>query len=307
MLLIVFVFSLISVESWNPTNFTFNPGPNYELVWSDEFENVGPVQAIINGKPAYAPNPANWIHRLGYHLDAGVEKYTDAIENAYVQDGQLNIVVNESGYITPTQIRYTSAMLSTEGLQEFTYGMFAAKIRVPYGKGMWPAFWMHGHDHRYNLSWPTTGEIDILEMYGGTAGDYTGDLIPHATIHWNNASATMNPLVHKYVSKTWRTPDNSSLHNNSLVYWSEWTPTNISIGINEYTYYQMNTTNMSNSFNPVVAFSGMFPYCLRLDIAITAAPPGPPDNTTVIPQAMIVDWVRVYQQKKNTNYMNHLI
>ena len=61
----------------------------------------------------------------------------------------------------------------------------------------------------------------------------------------------------------------------------------------------MNTTNMSNSFNPVVAFSGMFPYCLRFDIAIASAAPGPPDQTNVWPQQMIVDWVRVYQEKRN--------
>jgi hypothetical protein len=298
-LLFIVVFNNVClVAGWNPANFSFNPGDNYEIVWQDEFENVGPVQAIINGQPAYAPNPKNWIHRLGYHLDDGVEKYTDSIQNAYVQNSQLTILVMEDGYITPTQIRYTTAMLSTETLQEFTFGMFAAKIRVPYGRGLWPAFWMEGKDHRYNLSWPTTGEIDILEMYGGTVNNYTGDLIPHATVHWNNESDTMNPMYHKYIGSVWRTPDGSMLHNNSLVYWAEWTPTNISIGINEFTYFQINTTNMIDSINPVIAFSGLFPYCIRLDIAITPKPPGPPDNTTVLPQQMIVDWVRVYQQKK---------
>ena len=277
-------------DGWNPSNFTFNPPDNYELVWEDQFENVGPVQAIINGQPAYAPNPNNWAHRLGYHLDDGIERYTNSIQNAYVQNNQLIIVAIHDGY--------TSAMLSSCDLQEFTFGVFAAKIRVPYGRGMWPAWWMVGNDHRYNLSWPTTGEIDILEMYGGTVNNYTGDLIPHANVHWNNASDSMNPLNHKYVGNVWKTPDGSMLHNNSLVYWAEWTPTNISIGINEFSYFQINTTNMTDSFNPVVAFSGLFPYCLRLDIAITPKAPGPPDNTTVWPQEMIIDWVRVYQQKK---------
>jgi hypothetical protein len=76
------------VAAWDPTNFTFNPGDNYELVFTDEFENVGPVKAIINGKPAYSPNPKNWFHRIGVSTDGGAENYTNSIQNSYVQDGQ---------------------------------------------------------------------------------------------------------------------------------------------------------------------------------------------------------------------------
>jgi beta-glucanase (GH16 family) len=286
LLLIVVFNDVCLVIAWNPTNFSFDPGNNYELVWQDEFENVGPVKAIINGRPAYAPNPKNWGYKLGYHLDDGIEYYTDSIENAYVQDDQLTIVALEGP-------RYTSADLHSQNLQEFTFGIFAAKIRLPYGKGMWPAWWLHGNDHKYNLSWPTTGEIDILEMYGGTIRNYTGDSIPHATVHWNNESNTMNPVNNKGEGNTWKTPDGSMLHDNNLVYWAEWTPTNITIGVNEFVYLQVNTTNLPDSINPSVAFSGLWPYFMRLNIAIT-----PPDDSTVWPQQMIVEWVRVYQQKK---------
>jgi hypothetical protein len=135
-------------------------------------------------------------------------------------------------------------------------------------------------------------------MYGGTVGNYTGDIIPHATLHWNNESNSMNSVYNKYVGSVWRTPDDYMLHSNSLVYWVEWTPMNITIGINEFIYFQINTTRLSESINSVVAFSGLWPYCMRLNIAITPKPPGPPDNTTVWPQQMVVDWVRDYQQKK---------
>ncbi len=139
---------------------------------------------------------------------------------------------------------YTSTMLSTCDKQEFTFGIFAAKIRLPYGRGIWPAWWLYGRDHRYNLSWPTTGEIDIMEMWGGDNKINFTDQFAHATIHWNNESDSMNPLYHKYIMKQWETPDGSMLHNNSLVYWANWTPTNISIGVNEFTYFQINTTNV---------------------------------------------------------------
>jgi beta-glucanase (GH16 family) len=289
-LFIVVFNGVCLIAGWNPANFSFNPGDNYELVFQDEFENVGPVQAIINGKPAYAPNPKNWLRRPGTHRDEGLENYTESIQNSYIQNGHLKIVAMKEGY--------QSAMLSSTGLQEFTFGIFAAKIRLPFGKGIWPAWWMYGHDYKNNLTWPTVGEIDILEMFGGSQMPNYTDQYAHATVHWNNQSNTMNPVFNKYIGKPWGTPDGSMLHNNSLVYWAEWTPINISIGVNEFTYFQMNTTNIPDSINPVWAFNGTWPFRLVLDIAVYPRPPGPPDNTTVWPQEMVVDWVRVYQQKK---------
>ena len=67
------------VNAWDPSNFIFNPGDNYQLVWQDEFENVGPIQAIINGQPAYAPNPKNWAHQLSIGVDDSMQNYTDSI------------------------------------------------------------------------------------------------------------------------------------------------------------------------------------------------------------------------------------
>jgi hypothetical protein len=99
----------------------------------------------------------------------------------------------------------------------------------------------------------------------------------------------MNPVYNKYISRHWGTPDGSMLHNNSLVYWAEWTSTNITIGVNEFIYSQIDTTNLPESINPVSAFNGSWPFRLLLDIAINAYIPGPPDNTTVWPQQMVVD------------------
>ena len=78
------------------------------------------------------------------------------------------------------------------------------------------------------------------------------DQYAHGTVHWNNQSNTMNPVYNKQIANVWKTPDGSMLHNNSLVYWTEWTPTNISIGVNEFIYSQINTTNIPDSINPVM-------------------------------------------------------
>ena len=95
LLFIVVINDVCLVHSWDPSNFTFNPGDNYEIVFQDEFEYVGPVQAMINGQPAYAPNPKNWAHVTGMYHDIGQENYTNSIYNAYVQNSQLTIVAME--------------------------------------------------------------------------------------------------------------------------------------------------------------------------------------------------------------------
>ncbi|CAF1005812.1 unnamed protein product [Adineta ricciae] len=277
-----------NILSWSPSNFTYNAGQDYSLVWEDDFENVGAIKATINGAPAYAPNSANWVLNTG-NINGGLQNYTNSIDNAYVQNGQLNIVAYKEGY--------TSAMLSSVGLREFTFGKFAAKICLPYGQGIWPAWWLLGNAwNKYKLYWPTVGEIDILEMIGGRQWGTPNDKIAHATIHWNNASNAMSPLYHASYGTQWQTPDGSLLHNNSLVYWTEWTPTQISIGLNEFTYFQFNTTNITQSINPVDAFGGKWPFYMILNIAIGGSWPGSPNNSTVWPQRMVVDWIRVYQK-----------
>ena len=294
-LLVVFVLrDVCQCAGWNPANFTFNPGNDYHLVFEDGFENVGPAKAIINGKPAYAPNPKNWVHAFKTNTTAGMQNYTDSINNSYVQDNQLTITVLKEPC--------TSARLISHDLREFTFGIFAAKMRLLYGQGMYPSWWLLGNGDKYQLEWPTVGEIDILEMAGGNRSghDTRTDAYARANIHWNSKSNTMNPVKNEWIGTVWQTPDQSMLHNNSLIYWAEWTPTNITIGVNEFPYLHFNTTHIPNSINPVLAFNGSWPYYMILDVAVGIPSGGLPDNTTVWPQHMVVDWMRVYQKKKMT-------
>ncbi len=147
-------------------------------------------------------------------------------------------------------------MLHSQFLREFIFRIFAAKVRLPYGQNMWPAWWMQWNGLKYGLNWPAVDEIDILEMYGGNKRPNMTDQCARETIHWNNQSNTMNPVHDKEMPTVWTTPDRSMLHNNSLVYWIEWTSTKIKIGLNEFTYSVIDTTNIPESINPVWAFSG---------------------------------------------------
>ena len=292
---LLFLFAIHDVATtvgWDPSKFQYDAGPNYTLVWQDQFENVGPAKATINGAPAYSPNPKNWSPQKG-NADGGLQNYTDSIYNAYVQNNQLHIVAMKENY--------TSAMLASAGLQEFTYGKFAAKIQMPYGQGMWPAWWLLGNAYKqYYFYWPTVGNIDIVEMIGGHQGGTPNDQIVRGSIGWNAAANSMNPIIEGNFGSTWNTPDQSLLHNNSLVYWSEWNTTHIVTGVNEFIVTAFATTHIPNSVNPVMAFHGLWSYYMILNVAIGGSKAGPPDNTTVWPQEMVVDWVRVYQLKCET-------
>ena len=177
-LFIVFFKDVCLSLSWNPSKIALNSNVSYELVWQDEFENIGPIEAIINGETAYAPNPKNWAHVIGSNIYGGIQNYTDSIQNAYIQNGQLTIVAMKESC--------TSAMLRSKHLQEFIFGIFSAKISLPYGQGMWPSWRLIGNGDPYNLTWATVGEIDIVEMIGGNTRTNLTDQYAHATVHWNN-------------------------------------------------------------------------------------------------------------------------
>ncbi len=134
-------------------------------------------------------------------------------------------------------------------------------------------------------------------MIGGHQWGIPNDQIAHGSVHWNNASNSMSPIIEGNAGSNWNTPDQSLLHNHSLVYWAEWNTTHIVIGVNEFEYTKFSTIHIPNSINPVMAFHGLWPYYRILNIAIGGSWPGPPDNTTVWPQEMVIDWVRVYQLK----------
>jgi beta-glucanase (GH16 family) len=143
-----------------PTPLPIRPSAEegWELVWSDEFEG----EAI---------DPANWTYDIGgWGWGNGeAQYYTDRPENARVENGLLVIEARQERY---EDKYYTSARLLTQGLQAFQYGRIEARIKVPEGAGVWPAFWMLGNDFDRNpnepldSNWPDVGEIDIMEHLG---------------------------------------------------------------------------------------------------------------------------------------------
>ena len=153
---------------------SYMPGAEWKLVWSDEFD----------GEKLNADNWNRQILAAG-HFNEELQEYTASEENAYVEDGCLVIkAIHKSEEHGPNQ--YSSARLNTAQKQAWKYGKIAARIQLPYGTGMWPAFWMLGANCIENggdTAWPHCGEIDILELYGSR-----NDAVVEANVHFADAT-----------------------------------------------------------------------------------------------------------------------
>jgi beta-glucanase (GH16 family) len=145
-------------------------GSPWTLVWSDEF----------GGANGSAPDSSKWTLETGGDGwgNHELEYYTSRRQNAQIQNGSLVINASKETYTGPDGVtrNYTSARMKTAGKFEQQYGRFESRIKIPYGQGIWPAFWMLGNNIG-QVGWPTCGEIDIMENIGKEPA------IVHGTIH----------------------------------------------------------------------------------------------------------------------------
>ncbi len=228
----------------------------WQLIWSDEFSGD-------------ALNTSNWSYQFGNGGWGNNEwqYYTNAAENIEVSEGQLKITARHEG-TGPTE--YTSARIITKGLFDFEYGKVEARMKLPLGQGLWPAFWMLGANID-EVSWPECGEIDIMEHVND-------EYVTHGAVHWDNNG-------HTYVGGGVNT-DPSQYH----VYGVIWEENLIRWFVDGVQFYQFTIQASNNSDD---AFR--HPMFLLLNMAIGGNWPGYPDATTPFPSSMYVDYVRVYQ------------
>lgn len=247
------------------------------LVWSDEFNGA-----------AGQPDPANWIYDTGAGGFGNNELETycapgsnrapcdAAAPNAYVGgDGSLHIVARSLGHGV-----YTSARMKTEGLKSFQYGRIEARIRIPAGQGMWPAFWMLGDDIEAK-PWPACGEFDIMENIGKLPDTIYG------SIHGTGFTGSVIGSPYSLPSKQ---PFPDAFHTYGIL----WSPGKVQ-------FYVDSPANVYETRTPADLPKGaVWPFdegkdFILLNLAVGGAWPGNPDVTTKFPQEMLVDWVRVYQ------------
>lgn len=250
------------------------------LVWSDEF----------NGASApSAPNRLNWTYDTGAGGWGNSELETYCAygssttpcdpknPNAYVgTDGYLHIVARN-----PASGVYTSARLKSQGLQSFQYGRIEARVKMPVGQGMWPAFWMLGDDIN-TQPWPACGEMDIMESIGSTPS------INHGSIHGTGFTGTA-------IGTAYTLPNGQKFGDDFHTFGILWSPKSIK-------FYVDSPTNVYATYTPAsLPKGGVWPFdagkfFFILNTAVGGAWPGSPDKTTVFPQEMLVDYVRVYAE-----------
>lgn len=241
-----------------------------ELVMADEFNTDG------------APNSAIW----GYNIGTGqngwgngeLQYYTDRTENVTVQNGVLIITAKKEQYNGSS---YTSARLLTKGKFEQTYGRFEARMKLPYGQGIWPAFWLLGDDSNGTEVWPQIGEIDIMEYVGDEPTRMFG------TVHGPGYSGGES------ISKSY-VLTNDRFDTGFHVFGIEWGPNYINYYVDDVLYNQITPEDVPGEW---VFNRG--PFYIILNLAVGGALPGNPNDETVFPQNLLVDYVRVYKNSNN--------
>jgi beta-glucanase (GH16 family) len=245
----------------------------WKLVWSDEF----------NGPNGSAVDASKWVSESGGGGwgNNELEYYTTRRENAFQQDGNLVIKVLQEKYIGPDDAtrNYTSARLKTLGKFSQTYGRFEARIKIPRGQGIWPAFWMLGNDID-KRGWPTCGEIDIMENIGKEPA------LVHGTIHGPGYSGEHG------IGAPYALPSGQPFADDFHVYAVEWEPNTIRFYVDDHLY----TTGTPADLPKGAKWVYDHPFFLLLNVAVGGGWPGDPDSTSVFPQTMLVDYVRVYER-----------
>ena len=262
---LLLVFLLGSLES---TQAVAQPSdPAYQLVWSDEFD--GTTLDLGKWEPQIGtgcPSLCGWgNNELQYYR----------AENATVSGGLLTISAKEEAFGGKA---YTSARLRTKDLGDWRYGRFEMRAKMPIGRGIWPAFWMLPTDEVYG-GWPFSGEIDILEYLGQDPSRIFG------TLHYGGPFST-------FVS-TATTLSSGTFHDGFHEFALEWDPHEIRWYLDGQLYACNSHWFSANGEYPA-PFDQRFH--LLLNMAVGGNLPGSPDASTVFPQELVVDWVRVWQK-----------
>ncbi|MCP9292973.1 glycoside hydrolase family 16 protein [Gracilimonas sediminicola] len=243
-----------------------------EIVWQDEFDGSGSLNSDywsydigtgveIFGRPGWGNNELQY--------------YTDRPENVRINDGFLEITAREESFEGSD---YTSARILTRGKFEKTFGRFEARIKLPFGQGIWPAFWLLGDDSNGTVNWPQIGEIDIMEYRGQEP------TIVHGSVHGPGYSAG-EAVTDSYVLS------NSRFDTDFHFFAIEWGPDFIKYYVDDELYNEINPGDVNGEW----VFNDNTFYII-LNVAVGGSFVGSPNSRTPFPQTMVVDYVRVYAE-----------
>lgn len=235
--------------------------PGYNLAWNDEFNDS-----------TLSPD---WTFDIGTGSSGWgnneLQYYTD--QNYTLENGVLAIIAKKETFNAQ---QYTSTRMKTQGLKSWKFGRIDVRAALPYGKGIWPAIWMLG-DNISNVGWPACGEIDIMELVGGSG---VPDRTVHGTVHWDDSG-------YASYGKS-NTLANGKFADEFHVFSIIWNQTSIKWLRDDIVYNEINITSAQMS-----EFSAKF--FMILNVAVGGNWPGSPDASSVYPQTMYVDYIRIFQ------------
>ena len=237
----------------------------WRITWYDEFDGA-------NGQ---VPDLSRWSFDTGGEWGQNeLQYYTNRSINAHVENGLLLITAQREDFLGN---EYTSARLTTQSIFEQKYGRFEARIKLPSGRGLWPAFWLLGNNID-QVHWPYCGEIDVMEYLGHEPS------VVYGSVH------SPNPFDIRVHTTSFSLYRGQSFSDDFHLFAVEWQPAEIRFFVDGAQYV---------SFTPQQLMPGEtwvydHPFFIILNMAVGGAWPGNPDPSTVFPQSMVVDYIRVY-------------
>ncbi|MBK0384147.1 glycoside hydrolase family 16 protein [Pedobacter sp. SD-b] len=236
--------------------------PGRTLVWDDEFSGT-------------TLNSAFWTQETG-NVWANNELQNYQASNTEVKDGYLTITAKKE---TVNGRDYTSSRINSQNKMKFTYGRVDIRALLPKSQGIWPALWMLGNNKSSTNPWPKCGEIDLMELIGGTASPKSDSKI-YSTLHWDDNG-------HQQSQGSY-TLSSGKFSDQFHVYSMEWNATTIIMYLDDVEFKRFNIT-------PATEEEFRKDFFFTFNVAVGGNWPGNPDSTTIFPQRMVVDYVRVFQ------------
>jgi beta-glucanase (GH16 family) len=238
------------------------------LSFADEFD----------GPAGSRPDPAHWTYDLGGSGwgNNELQDYTNSTRNAAL-DGAGHLAITALAESQGGR-SYTSARLKTQGIFDQMYGRFEARLQMPAGRGLWPAFWLLGGDFA-DVGWPACGEIDIMEAIGSQPSVNRGSL--HGPGYSGGAAITARYTL----------TGNAGFDQDFHIFAIDWDAGVVRFSVDDQVYVTRTVVDLP----PSGTWAFDHPFFLILDVAVGGNLPGPPDATTTFPQQMLVDYVRVYK------------
>ena len=237
--------------------------PGYTLVWNDEFDGTSLDQSSWN----YETGAGGWGNNESQYYRSGTN-------NAEVANGKLTITAKEEAY---SGAPYTSARITTMGKREFQYGRIDIRAKLPYGQGIWPALWMLGANFP-TTGWPSCGETDIMELLGHEPNKM------YSTAHWGVQGQNS---IYSTGSYTLASGDFSQAFH---VFTLKWEEDLLQFFVDDNLVHTITKSNVGTA-----TYRHNAPFFFIFNIAVGGTWPGYPDQTTVFPQRMTVDYIRVFQ------------